>query len=146
MGSPMEILLIEDSLMDARLTIGSLARSEVRHRLTLIRDGEEALEFLKQEGKFVRAPKPDLVLLDLLLPKVDGVEVLSAIRETFHLKLIPVVVLTSCEAEEDRLRCEMLDVESYIIKPVNMSKFLDVVRILKHHLRHDLVLPANGDS
>lgn len=142
----MEILLIEDSLMDARLTIGSLANSEVRHRLTLIRDGEEALEFLKQEGKFARAPKPDLVLLDLLLPKVDGVDVLAAIRDTFHLKQIPVVVLTSCEAEEDRLRCEMLDVEAFLSKPVNLSKFLNVVRELKHHLRQDLVLPVSDDG
>jgi chemotaxis family two-component system response regulator Rcp1 len=138
----MEIVLVEDSLIDARLTMGALQQVGFRHRLTLIRDGEEALEFLNQRGRFVRAPRPDLILLDLFLPKLDGIEVLQEIKNDFSLKRIPVVVMTASSTEEDKYRCELLSVDSYITKPVNMHKFLRVVKQLKNYLREDLILPS----
>lgn len=141
-GRPMEVLLVEDSLPDARLTMGALRSGNVPHRLTLVRDGEEALEFLFREGRFARAPRPDLVLLDLLLPKRDGLEVLAEMRARDDLQTVPVVVLTSSEDEEDRLKSETLGVDSYITKPVDFEKFLGVVKQLRHRWRHDLVLPA----
>ncbi len=141
-GRPMEVLLVEDSLTDAALTIGALKQSEIKHRLTLVRDGEEALEFLRNQGKFAKAPRPDLILLDLLLPKKNGFDVLDDIRHDDDLQDIPVVILTSSQDEEDRFRAESLHVESYITKPVNLGKFVFVMRELKHHWHHDLVLPA----
>ena len=141
-GRPMEVLLVEDSLTDARLTIGALQRGMSQHRLTLVRDGAEAVEFLRQDGVFARAPRPDLILLDLFLPKKDGLEVLSEIKADYDLKDIPVVILTSSEAQEDRSRCELLHVDSYITKPVNVEKFLAVVKKLKHHLQADVIVPS----
>ena len=141
-GRPMEILLVEDNLMDAHLTITALRDSEIKHRLTPIPDGQEAIEFLDREGKFARAPRPDLVLLDLHLPKKDGLEVLAAIRERDELKRIPVVILTASDSEEDRNQCEFLDIDSYITKPVNLDKFLEVVKQLKRYWLHDVILPT----
>lgn len=141
-GRPMEILLVEDGLMDARVTIEALRSGGIQHRLTLIRDGEEALAFLHQSGRFARAPRPDLILLDLMLPKKTGVEVLTELRGDAKLRSIPVVVLTASDAEEDRTRCEELQVDSYIPKPVNLGKFLDVVRQLKRFWLDDVILPA----
>lgn len=141
-GRPMEILLVEDSLTDARLTMGALRRGCSQHRLTLVRDGEEAISFLNQEGIFARAPQPDLILLDLLLPKKDGLDVLSEIKADFELKDIPVVILTSSEAEEDRSRCKLLHVDNYITKPVNLDKFLNVVKKLRNHWRSDVIIPT----
>src|SRR5581483_7950447 len=125
-GRPMEILLVEDSLVDARFTIGALEKSAVKHRLTLVRDGVEALEFLRKEGRFARAPRPDLILLDLELPRKDGREVLSEVKEDYDLKSIPIVILTASNAPEDVARGELLHVESYLTKPVNYDHFLSV--------------------
>ncbi|MCA9155102.1 MAG: response regulator [Pirellulaceae bacterium] len=140
-GRPMEILLVEDSLMDARLTIEALRRSEVQHRLTLVRDGAEAMEFVLHEGRFARAPRPDLILLDLELPRKSGREVLSEIKDHFDLKGIPVVIMTASDDEEDRLRCQLMDVDCYITKPVNLDKFMTVVRELKRYWIKDVILP-----
>ena len=141
-GRPMEILLVEDGLLDARMTIAALKRGGIQHRLTLVMDGEEAMEFLRRQGPFGRAPRPDLILLDLLLPKKDGLAVLAEVRGDEELKDIPVVVLTSSHDEEDRLQSESLGVEGYITKPVDLEKFLSVVRELKAHWHADLILPA----
>jgi CheY-like chemotaxis protein len=141
-GGPMEILLIEDNLVDARLAIGALQQAGFRHRVTLVRDGQEALDFLHRRGIFGRAPRPDLILLDLVLPKIEGIQVLQEIKEDEKLKRIPVVVMTASSFDEDRSRCEVLHVESYITKPVNMQKFLHVVKQLKNYWRDDLILPA----
>ncbi|HJN07815.1 MAG: response regulator [Pirellulaceae bacterium] len=130
-GRPMEILLVEDGLMDARATIEALKSGGIKHRLTLVRDGEEAIEFLLQRDRFSKAPRPDLILLDLMLPKKSGVEVLSDIRGDLMLKDIPVVVLTASDAGEDRVKCQLMDVDSFIHKPVNLEKFLSVVKQLK---------------
>jgi CheY-like chemotaxis protein len=138
----MEILLVEDSLVDARVTIGALKKGQIQHRLTLIRDGEEAMEFLRRQGKFARAPRPDLILLDLLLPKKDGFAVLEDIRADEGLKDIPVVVLTASQTEKDRLKCELHHVASYITKPVNLDKFLSLVKQLKRYWLEDVILPS----
>ncbi len=140
-GRPMEILLVEDSLTDAQLTIMALREGRVKHRLTLVRDGLEAMSFLRQEKQFARAPLPDLILLDLQLPKMDGREVLANIKSDEKLKQIPIVVLTSSEAHEDILRSEKLFVDSYMVKPVDMVKFLAVVRQLKSFWLADVILP-----
>jgi chemotaxis family two-component system response regulator Rcp1 len=138
----MEILLVEDGLVDARLTIGALQHGGFRHRLTLVRDGEEALEFIFQRGRFAQAPRPDLILLDLMLPRRTGLEVLNEVKSHEGLKDIPVVVMTASEAEEDKLQCESLRVDGYIIKPVNLEKFLDLVRMLKKYWLDDVILPS----
>ncbi|MHB0957948.1 MAG: response regulator [Pirellulaceae bacterium] len=141
-GRPMEILLVEDGLVDARLTIGALQHGGFRHRLTLVRDGEEALEFIFQRGRFAQAPRPDLILLDLMLPKRSGLEVLSEVKSREGLKEIPVVVMTASDAAEDKMQCDSLKVDGYIIKPVNLEKFLDLVRTLKKFWLDDVILPS----
>jgi CheY-like chemotaxis protein len=141
-GRPMEILLVEDGLVDARLTISALQQGGFRHRVTLVRDGEEALEFIFQQGRFAMAPRPDLILLDLMLPKKSGLEVLNEVKSHKTLKDIPVVILTASEAEEDKLQCDSLKVDGYILKPVNFAKFLDLVRELKSFWLNDVILPS----
>src|SRR5215203_4344476 len=101
-GRPMEILLVEDSLTSATITIGGLKQGKIAHRLTWLPDGEEALEFLFQRGKFARVPRPDVVLLDLGLPKCDGCEVLAQMRADPKTRESPVVVLTGSNSEEDQ--------------------------------------------
>ncbi len=141
-GRPMEILLVEDGLTDACLTMGSLKNGGVKHRLTLMRDGVEALEFLNQSGMYSKAPRPDLILLDLNLPRKDGHEVLSEIKADFDLQAIPVVVLTSSMDEADALRCNLLHVDAYMTKPVDLEQFLQVVKKLKRFWMKDVILPA----
>jgi CheY-like chemotaxis protein len=141
-GRPMEILLVEDGLVDARVTIAALKKGLIQHRLTLIRDGVEAMEFLRQQGKFSRAPRPDLILLDLGLPKQDGREVLAEVKTDDALRSIPVVVMTNSDDEEDRLQSELLGVDSFITKPVDTEKFLSVVRQLRRYLHAEVILPA----
>jgi len=141
-GRAMEILLVEDSLMDARVTIHALRQGLTQHRLTLIRDGAEALEFVQQSGRFAQAPRPDLILLDLMLPKKSGTEVLDELKADFSLKDIPVVVLTASEDEADRVKCQMLHVDAFITKPVNLDKFLEVVKQLKRFWLNDVILPS----
>ncbi len=130
-GQALEIMLVEDSLLDARLTIESLRRCGIHHRLTLFRDGSEAIEFLHRRGVFARAPRPDVILLDLFLPDTDGVSLLRQLRTDRHLMNIPVVVLTSSDDGTDQNDCEQLGVSSYIRKPFNEDKFLSVIRRLK---------------
>ncbi|HEV3002907.1 MAG TPA: response regulator, partial [Pirellulales bacterium] len=113
----------------------------VRHRLSLIRDGEEALEFLLRQGKFARAPRPDLVLLDLGLPKLDGRQLLARIKATPELKSLPVVIMTSSDDEEDRVQSELLGVDGFITKPVDLEKFIQVVRQLRRFLHAEVILP-----
>lgn len=143
-GRPMEILLVEDGLVDARYTIAALARGNFKHRVTLVRDGQEALEFVRQAGRFARAPRPDLILLDLELPKKDGREVLAELKADYDLARIPVVILTSSDAEEDRLQGQLMHVEHYLTKPVDFDRFLAVVRDLKKHWQADVILPFLG--
>jgi CheY-like chemotaxis protein len=141
-GRPMEILLVEDSLTAARLAIGALKKAPVPHRLTWLTDGEEAAEFVYRRGRFTRAPRPDLILLDLTLPKKDGRELLAEMKSDEDLKTIPVVVLTSSTDEEDVAQTQLLQVESYMTKPVDIDKFLKLIRDLARYWRADMILPT----
>ena len=130
-GQAIEIMLVEDSLIDARITIESLKACGYYHRLSLFLDASEANRFLNKDGVFARAPKPHIILLDLMLPDSDGVSFLRMLRTHDELKSIPVVVLTSSEQSSDREECEKLGISSYIVKPFNQEKFLNVIRQLK---------------
>jgi two-component system, chemotaxis family, response regulator Rcp1 len=140
-GRPMEILLVEDDLEDAGLTIEALRNGEVPCRISLVRDGEEALEFIFQESRFRRAPRPDLILLDLHLPKVTGREVLARVKENESLQRIPVVVLTTSETHREILQSENLHVESYLTKPFELAEFSAVVKSLRKFMLADVLLP-----
>lgn len=141
-GRPMEILMAEDSLTFARITMGALRKGNVAHRMTWLRDGAEALDFVFRVGRFRRAPRPDVILLDLGLPKLDGREVLSRIRQDLNLLTIPVVVMTASTSDEDRIESERLDVAAYLTKPLDLDKFLQLVRDLRHCWREDMIVPA----
>ena len=141
-GRPMEILLVEDNRMDAHFAIRALEKANFKHRCTLVVNGEEAMDYLNRRGIFARAPRPDLILLDLGLPKKDGREVLAEIRDDDRLREIPVVVLTGSTDEADIAHTQMLEVESYLVKPVNLSKFLDVIRELKRFWFQGVILPS----
>jgi two-component system, chemotaxis family, response regulator Rcp1 len=141
-GRPMEILLVEDNRMDAHFAIHALEKANFKHRCTLVVNGEEALDYLQRRAIFARAPRPDLILLDLGLPKKDGREVLSEIRADENLREIPVVVLTGSTDEADIAHTQLLQVESYLNKPVDLGKFLDVIRELKRFWMHGVILPA----
>lgn len=130
-GQALEIMLIEDGLLDAKLTIESLKHCGIHHRLTLFRDGAEAIEFLHQRGVFTKAPRPDVILLDLFLPDTQGVDLLRQFREIPDISNVPVVILTSSDDDADQNECEQLGVSSYIRKPFNEDKFLSVIRRLK---------------
>lgn len=125
---PIEILLVEDNPGDARLTREALALSTIRHQLHHARDGEEAIAFLRREGAFAAAPQPDLILLDLNLPRRDGREVLQDVKRDSRLKHIPVVVLTSSQAEEDIMRSYQLHANCFITKPVDLDELNKVVQ------------------
>lgn len=129
-AAPVEILLVEDSPTDALLTTKALEAAEVLLNLHHVKDGVEAMEFLRREGDYPNAPRPDLVLLDLNMPRMDGREVLSALEVDADLKRIPVIVLTSSEADEDILDAYNRSANCYIHKPVNFDEFLRVVRSL----------------
>lgn len=124
---PIDILLVEDNPGDARLTREALAQSKVKNKLHYARDGEEAMAFLRHEGRFASAPTPDLVLLDLNLPRRDGREVLEDIKQDPRLMHIPVVVLTSSQAEEDIIRTYRLHANCFITKPVDLDQLTQVV-------------------
>lgn len=130
-GRPIEILLVEDSPGDVRLTMESLKESKVRNNINVVGDGIEALAFLRGQDRFAGAPRPDLILLDLNLPKKDGREVLAEIKDDPELKRIPVVILTTSKAEEDILRTYTLHANCYITKPVNLDQFMKVVRAIE---------------
>jgi len=128
---PIEILLVEDNPGDARLTREALSQSKVSNNLHHARDGEEAMRFLRREGQFANAPTPDLVLLDLNLPRRDGREVLEDVKRDPLLKHIPIVVLTSSEAEEDILRSYRLHANCFITKPVDLEQLTRVVQAIE---------------
>jgi len=131
-GKPIEIVLVEDSPGDVRLTREALKESKVRNNLHVAIDGVEAMAFLRREGKYANVPKPDLILLDLNLPKKDGREVLAEIKSDEHLRSIPVVILTTSQAEEDILRTYNLHANCYITKPVNFDRFVEVLRCIEN--------------
>ena len=130
-AKPIEILLIEDNPGDVRLTKEVLMEGKVRNHLQVVGDGVEAMAFLPRENNYVEAPRPDLILLDLNLPKKDGREVLQEIKEDGEFKCIPVVVLTTSEADEDILRSYDLAANCYITKPVDLDQFIRVIKTIE---------------
>ncbi len=130
-GRPIEILLVEDNPGDARLTLEALKESKVNNRLSVVEDGVDAMAFLCREGKYSDSPRPDLILLDLNLPKKDGREVLADVKANESLKRIPVVILTTSKAEEDILKTYDLHANCYITKPVDLNQFVRVVQIIE---------------
>ncbi len=130
-GVPVEILLVEDNPGDVRLTIEGLKEGKVRNNLSVVEDGVEALAFLRKQGKYNDAVRPDLILLDLNLPKKDGREVLLEIKSDDELCSIPVVVLTTSKAEQDILKAYSLHANCYITKPVDLDQFLAVVESIE---------------
>ena len=127
-----EILLVEDNPGDMRLTREALKDGKVLNKLSVVEDGVEAMAFLRREGKYTNAPHPDLILLDLNLPKKDGRQVLAEIKVDQNLKRIPVVILTTSKSEEDILKTYDLHANCYITKPVDLEQFITVVRSVQH--------------
>ena len=127
MTRPLEILLVDDSAGDVRLTRESLAEAKVANHLAVVHDGEQALAYLRRQGAFARAPHPDLVLLDLNLPRKDGREVLAEIKADTVLRRLPVVVLTTSHDEADVLAACGLQANCFLVKPVDTNQFLAVV-------------------
>ena len=130
-AAPIAILLIEDSPSDAKLTAKTLSKGKVLNNLHIVEDGVEAIAFLRQEGKYHDAPRPDLILLDLNLPKKDGREVLGEIKSDPNLCTIPVVVLTTSEAEEDILKSYQMHANCYLTKPVTLAGFMKVISLIE---------------
>ena len=130
-GHPIEILLVEDNPGDVDLTREALEGAKVRNQLHVVDDGEAAVEFLYRRGEFAAAPRPGLILLDLNLPKKNGRQVLKEIKADPTLAEIPVVVLTTSEADEDILRAYELHANCYITKPVNFKQFLAVIKAIE---------------
>ena len=141
---PVEILLVEDNPGDERLTREALKEGKVYSNLHWVKDGVEAMEFLRRQGKYQGVPRPDIILLDLNLPKKDGREVLHDIKNDDALKRIPVVVLTTSKAEEDVLRTYNLHANCYVTKPVDLEKFIVVVKSIDVFWLTVVTLPPNG--
>ena len=129
---PVDILLVEDNPSDVRLIQEALKDGKLRNRLCVTGDGKEALRFLKNEGEFQDAPHPDLILLDLNLPIMDGREMLAEIKRCPELKRIPVVVLTTSKSEEDIIKSYDLQANCYITKPVDLDQFIAIVQSIEH--------------
>ncbi len=137
-----EILLVEDNPADVRLTQEALKDSKIVKNMNVVNDGEAAIRFLKKESDYANSPRPDLVLLDLNLPKKDGKEVLDIIKKDENLKSIPVVVLTTSQSDEDINRCYYLHANSYMTKPVDFDEFIQTIRALEDYWMFYAKLPA----
>jgi CheY-like chemotaxis protein len=129
---PIEILLVEDTPDDAYLTLRALREGRVRNTVTVVEDGVEAMAFLRREGAYASAPRPDLILLDLHLPRKTGHEVLAEVKADPSLRRIPVVIMTSSDDEKDVLAAYDLYVNAYVTKPVDVDQFLGVVKSIEH--------------
>jgi CheY-like chemotaxis protein len=142
-GKAVEILLIEDSPGDVRLTVEALKEAKVNNNLSVVPDGVEAMDFLRQKGSYKDAIRPDLILLDLNLPRKDGREVLAEVKNDPQLKQIPVVVLTTSRSEQDVLQAYDLHANCYITKPVDFKQFMTVVKSIENFWLTVVKLPAN---
>jgi CheY-like chemotaxis protein len=140
-----DVLLVEDDPGDTLMIREAFEDNKVRNRLTCVTDGVQALEFLRREGSHAGAPRPDLILLDLNLPRKDGREVLAEIKADDELRTIPVVILTTSQAEEDVLRSYELHANAYVTKPVDFERFIEVVRQIDNFFVTVVKLP-NGDA
>ena len=142
---PIEILLVEDNPGDSRLAKEALKESKLKNNLYVAEDGVEAMNFLYKTGKYSKMPRPDLIILDLNLPKKDGREVLSEIKNDDNLKRIPVVILTISKAEEDILKTYNLHANCYVTKPLDLDQFMKVVRSIEDFWLTIVKLP-NGKN
>ena len=143
MGRPVEFLLAEDNPGDVRLTKEALRESKISNNLNVVPDGVEAMAFLCREGKYFDAPRPDVILLDLNLPKKDGREVLAEVKADPNLRLIPVVIITSSEAEQDVLRTYELHANCYVTKPVDLEQFIKVIQSIETFWLTIVTLPSS---
>jgi len=141
-GEPIEILLVEDSPDDAALTVDALRDGRVYNRVNVVEDGVEAMAYLRRLGRYADAVRPDLILLDLNLPRKNGREVLAEIKTDPDLRRIPVVVMTSSDDEKDILAAYNLYVNCYITKPVDLDQFIGVVKTIEHFWFSIVKLPA----
>jgi CheY-like chemotaxis protein len=141
-----QILLIEDNDGDVLLTRRALKDAKVANNLDVVADGVEALEYLRRQGKYAGAPRPDLIMLDLNLPRKDGRQVLAEIKPDPALRSIPVVVLTSSSAEEDVVKSYDLHANCYLVKPVNFAGLMAVVKSIEQFWLTVVKLPPNGSS
>lgn len=142
LSTPIEILLVEDNPGDIRLTQEVLNEGKVHNSLSIVENGVQAISFLRKENEYLDAPTPDLILLDLNLPKKDGREVLLDIKNDPELKKIPVVVLTTSQSEEDILKVYDLNANCYISKPVDFGEFIDVVKSIEDFWLSIVKLPT----
>lgn len=143
---PIEVLLAEDDSGDVRLTQEAMRDAKVHNRLTVARDGEEALAVLRRQGPWEGAPRPDLMLLDLNMPKKSGLEVLEEMKHDEDLKTIPVVILTSSDAERDIVRSYRLHANCYVKKPLDLKQFLEVTRTIEEFWLCIVTLPATEQT
>ncbi len=139
---PIEILLVEDSPDDIVLTTEALKEGKVRNRISVVEDGEEAMHFLRRQGQHAAAPRPDLILLDLNLPRKSGREVLAEIKQDPNLKRIPVVIMTTSSDEKDVLQAYNCHANCYVTKPVDLDQFLGVVKSIEYFWLSIVKLPA----
>jgi two-component system, chemotaxis family, response regulator Rcp1 len=143
-SKPIDILLVEDSPGDVRLVQEALREAKVRNRMTVVNDGEEAMTCLRKQGRFAHESTPGLILLDLNLPRKNGFEVLQEIKVDESLRRIPVVILTTSQAEQDILKSYDLYANAYITKPVDLEQFLAVVKAIEGFWLEIVRLPAAG--
>lgn len=136
-----EILLVEDSPADAELAKLTLSEGNIQNHVHWMQDGEEALDFLFKRGKFINAKRPNLILLDLNLPKVNGIEILNIIKQNENLRSIPVVMLTSSEAPHDVMEAYKAQVNCYITKPIDIDKFNSIINIINSFWLQTATLP-----
>lgn len=141
-GKPIDILLVEDNDDEASLTIETLSEGRVRNKVNLVGDGVEALTFLRREGKYANAPRPDLILLDLNLPRRNGKEVLAEVKQDPDLKQIPIVIMSSSSAERDVLAAYNLHANCYVTKPLDLDEFVAAVRKIEDFWIAFVKLPA----
>jgi len=145
-GKPIEILLVEDSAADVRLTREALKDAKVLNTVNVVWDGVEAMAYLRREGKYANAPCPDLILLDLNMPRKDGREVLAEVKGDPDLRRIPVVILTVSQSEEDVLKSYNLHANCFITKPVTLSEFFKMVESIESFWLSIVKLPPNGSA
>ena len=141
---PVQILLVEDNPGDVGLTLEALKEAKVLNKLTVVKDGIEALSLLRRQGQHAHAARPDLILLDLNLPKKDGREVLAEIKADDNLKRIPVIILTTSQNEQDVVKSYNLHANCYITKPLDLDQFIKVVKSIEDFWLGIVVLPKNG--
>jgi two-component system, chemotaxis family, response regulator Rcp1 len=143
---PVEILMVEDNPRDARLAVEALKDGKVRNNLHHVSDGVTAMRFLYRQAEYAQAPRPDLILLDLNLPRKDGREVLEEIKEDPELKLVPVVVLTTSEAERDLVKTYDLHANAYVVKPIDLDRFVEVVQAIEGFWFTIVKLPPRNEG